>query len=559
MAQKKSTKPTAKTNAKNASGFDDARFNDLASIISGIWMAQNKPGMPLNKVNSLDFIRSQMRGEVLTLDRISLSKMYMQFGLCQAIAEVPVFDAFRNEPIVRAYTRSKNAVTSPQPIATTYKPQGILKRLGNILGFRGNENDDEKDKKKETKGNGTDQTEAITLNKRLEWERIAKEIDDREQKNLTEHLAVAAEPWKVRAMMLAAKEQRLYEAMEWAMIWGRVFGGGAVIINTPDSAGRPDEPLDLTRLRKGDRIDWIPADCWELMGCDSNTLVGSPDVQVNWNADCPFDFHGIKIHKSRVLIFKGKEIPSIYRPVGRGWGMSYFEHLARTLTITWKAQNSRAELLDDAKTDIYQLQGLNQQALNPALNSALKNRMSLIQQTKNYSSAVAIDANDGYVQKQTNFSGFDKMQEQDRYDCAADARIVMTKLYGMTPGGFSNGDNDRASYEDMVRSEVQNPAVPNLITAYKVLAVTTVGEMMDVDVDFPPLTRTSPDQEIKTKQEVYNLCIKALAYGSITPGQFARIMNEQNVFFGVEVSNELPMAPDPALTKFTTNPLMNKA
>ena len=129
----------------------------------------------------------------------------------------------------------------------------------------------------------------------------------------------------------------------------------------------------------------------------------------------------------------------------------------------------------------------------------------------------------------------------------------------MTPGGFSNGDNDRASYEDMVRSEVQNPCIPNLITAFKVLAVTTTGEMMDVDVDFPPLTKDKQETDIKTKQEIYNLCVKGLAYGSITPGQFARIMNEQNVFFGIEVSDELKMAPDPSLTKFTTNKLMNKA
>ncbi|MFQ6704147.1 MAG: hypothetical protein ACLRFP_03660, partial [Alphaproteobacteria bacterium] len=67
------------------------------------------------------------------------------------------------------------------------------------------------------------------------------------------------------------------------------------------------------------------------------------------------------------------------------------------------------------------------------------------------------------------------------------------------------------------------------------------------------------ESDIKTKTEIYNLGIKALTYGSITPGQFARIMNEQNVFFGVEVSDKLPMAPDPALTKFTTKPLMNKA
>lgn len=535
--------------------FTDPRLNELASIISGIWTGQLQPNKPLNKTNSLEFIRAQLRGEVLTLDRAALSRMYMQFGLCQAIAEVPVFDAFRNEPIIRAYVRSKNAVSSPEPAAVTYKPQGLLKRLANVFTANYNESDEKEDKSK----NAQNETEQITLDKRLEWDKVAAQIDKREKEERENNLSTPAEPWKVKALLMAAKESRLYDALKSAAVWSRVFGGGAVIINTPDHAGRPDQPLDLSKLRKGDRIDWIVADCWELMGCTADVQICAPDVNVNWQADCPFMYYGQKIHKSRVLLFRGKEIPSMYRPLGRGWGMSYFEHLARTLTITWKAQNSRAELLDDAKTDIYMLQGLNQQATNPALNQALRNRLSLIQQTKNYGSGVALDAQDDFRQKQTSFSGFDKMQEQDRYDCAADARIVMTKLYGMTPGGFSNGDNDRASYEDMVRSEVQNPCIPNLITAFKILAVTTTGEMMDIDADFPPLTKDKQETDIKTKQEIYNLGIKALAYGSITPGQFARIMNEQNVFFGIEVSDELPMAPDPSLTKFTTNPLMNKA
>ena len=538
--------------AKKKTDFTDPRLNELANIISGIYMGQVQPGKPLNKTNSLEFIRAQLRSEVLTLDRISLSRMYMQFGLCQAIAEVPVFDAFRNEPIVRAYIHTKNNVMSPEPATVTYKPQGLLKRLTNVFTMKHNEED-------KTPQSPEDEQEQIAVDKRKEWEKKADEIDKREKEERQNNLATPAEPWKVKALMMAAKESRLYDALKSAAIWGRVFGGGAVIINTPDHAGRPDEPLDLSKLRKGDRIDWIVADCWELMGCTADVQISSPDVNVNWQEECPFTYYGQKIHKSRVLLFRGKDIPSMYRPLGRGWGMSYFEHLARTLTITWKAQNSRAELLDDAKTDIYMLKGLNAQATNPNLNQALKNRLSIIQQTKNYGSGVALDSEDDFKQKQTQFSGFDKMQEQDRYDCAADARIVMTKLYGMTPGGFSNGDNDRASYEDMVRSEVQNPCIPNLITAFKVLSVTTVGEMMEIDVDFPPLTKEKSENDIKTKQDIYNLCVKGLSYGTITPGQCARILNEQNVFFGVEVSDELPMAPDPALTKFTTNPLMNKA
>ena len=157
-----------KISSKKAVAFTDPRINELANIISGIYMGQVQPGKPLNKTNSLDIIRAQLRGEVLTLDRISLSRMYMQFGLCQAIAEVPVFDAFRNEPIIRAYTHSKNSVTSPEPLSVTYKPQGLLKRLTNVFTARHNEEDE-----KEPAESPEDEQTQIAIDKRKEWESIA--------------------------------------------------------------------------------------------------------------------------------------------------------------------------------------------------------------------------------------------------------------------------------------------------------------------------------------------------------------------------------------------------
>ena len=60
-----------KTSSKKAVAFTDPRINELANIISGIYMGQVQSGKPLNKTNSLDFIRAQLRGEVLTLARIS--------------------------------------------------------------------------------------------------------------------------------------------------------------------------------------------------------------------------------------------------------------------------------------------------------------------------------------------------------------------------------------------------------------------------------------------------------------------------------------------------------
>lgn len=539
----------------------DARLNEFADIIAGLYMANAASVRPENKVNSLEFIRKQVRSDVLTLDRLTLSRMYMQFGLCQSVAEVPVFDAYRNGVEVMAYEMPRDGEdNSVVETKYDYKPQGVLKRLLYSVGIKKNEDnsDDRKLKNIIKDQSGRDQMDDVIMEKRMRWDKIAKGIDSAEKEMTEKYMRKPVEKWKIDALKLAAKRYRVDDAFRQANIWKRVFGGGAIIINLPDSCGAPDTPLDLSKIKKGDKVELIVADCWEIMGTAANVYVGSPAPEINWASDTPFSYYGVPIHKSRVLVFKGKEIPSVLRPIGRGWGLSFYESLCRTLTTLWKSQNARAEFMDDAKTDVLQFKGLAAQATNPMLQAGLQKRIALAQSQKNYAGVIALDSEDKYAQKQVSFAGFADLQEQDRYDAAADTRIVLTKLYGMTPSGFSDGDNDRASYEDMVKVEVQNPDIPNLIRIYEVLCRTELGETLSVDCWFPPLSQESPNEDIEYKTKFAKHVIFLESYGAITQGQRAEALNSANVLPGVQFSPDLPLAPDPALTKFTTNPLMNK-
>lgn len=537
----------------------DARLNDLAGIISGLIMYPNGGVNSGNNINNLHFLRNQLRGDWLTLDRNLCSLLYSQFGICQAIAEVPVRDAYRNG--VRLQVFSKDITPSKDLDVndnSKHKPQGLLKAIGGMLGLsRRNENDDkEKNDKKDDKNNAkVNPLEQELIRKRQEWSKIAKELDERAKTDTETNLRVSSPRWKVRSLEISAKENNIFQVFEQAEIWKRVFGGAGIIINTPESAGRWDEPLDLNRLKKGDRVDFIVADCWELMGSGKKSQIETTDLNVNWFSECPFTYYGYKIHKSRVLLFKGKELPSMYRALGRGFGLSYYEHIVRSLNKAYKAQNSRAELLDDAKTDIVKFQGLKDMSLNPAIEQGVRTRIGLMQRQKNYSGMVALDGGDDYTQKQISFSNFAEMQADDRIDIASDTRIQLTKLFGMTPAGFNSGDADRATYEDMVRAEVQIPAIPNLITVYKILGRIALGENIDVDVDFNPLTKANDKDTEEIKEMKLRRGIKLWGYGAITDGQLANFMNENDLGDGIEFTAELPLTPEPLFIKNTKNML----
>lgn len=530
------------------------KVNALADIISG-FMLKDYGYKSKNNVNNLDFLRSQVRGEWLTLDRTTLSLLYSQFGICQAIAEVPVRDAYRNGFRIQMFSRD---ITPQKDLDTEseLKPQktGLVSAIKSMFGFKENEEVKEKVSEKVDVKKGS-LIEEEMVKRRREWQTVADELDKKALSDTETNLRVAAPQWKIKAVEIAAKEYDIIGLFEQANIWKRVFGGAGIIIDTPKSAGNFDEPLDLKKLKKGDRLNFIIADAWELQGYSKNTGYWTGNKEIDWVSECPFNYYGHQIHKSRVLLFNGKQIPSMFRGIGRGFGLSYFEHIVRSVNKAYKAQNTRAELLDDAKTNVIKFKGLKDLALDNELETAVQRRLELVSQEKNYSDTISIDSEDEYHQKQLSFSNFAEMQADDRIDVAADTRIQLTKLYGMTPAGFNSGDADRATYDDMVRAEEQTPAIPNLIYLFKILGVVTLGELADFDIDFNPLQQQDPEIDMKIKKEKLDYVTKLYGMGYVTKGQACSYMNTNDLGDGIEFNPDLPFAPDPVFIKNSKNQL----
>ena len=93
------------------------------------------------------------------------------------------------------------------------------------------------------------------------------------------------------------------------------------------------KPLDLEKINKDTPLEFYVTDNWEI----SNTDINAANLNnIDWLSDTPFQLRGHAIHKSRVIVFRGKEFPPLYRPIGRGWGMSILEPLVRTLNKSIK-------------------------------------------------------------------------------------------------------------------------------------------------------------------------------------------------------------------------------
>lgn len=289
-----------------------------------------------------------------------------------------------------------------------------------------------------------------------------------------------------------------------ALKWARLFGGGAVIIQTGDDD--PSTPLDVTKIKETTPILFKAADRWELTGnypMDVNpNLTPSELKDENKNS---YTYYGIQVHPSRVLRINGKEAPSLTRPRLQGWGMSEMERLVRSINQYVKNQDVVYELIDEAKVDVYKIAGFNSALMNDAGTYNVQKRIQAANMVKNYNKAITMDVKDEYEQKQITFAGLSDILTQIRQGLAADCKMPMTKLFGLSAAGFNSGEDDIENYNSMVDGEVRAKSKYKAIHLMKICCQKLFGFVPDdLSLEWHALRVMSAEQEENIKEKQFN-------------------------------------------------------
>lgn len=326
------------------------------------------------------------------------------------------------------------------------------------------------------------------------------------------------------------EEHKVNQAIGQAFKWCRLYGGGGVLVAVP--IGKPDDPLDLTRIKPDTPIAFIATDMWELYQQKLN-IPG--DLAPFTDADEYYDYYSQRVHKSRVCTIKGKEPPSFVRPRLRGWGMSELEKMVRPINAYYKNGNVVYELLDEAKVDIYRLKGLNASLATPTGSNTVRQRIQMSNLLKNYNHALTMDSTDEYDQKVMNFSGLDAMAQQNHNDVASNMKMPQTKIFGQSAAGFNSGEDDIENYNSTLRSDIQAKSKHLYMTMVKIACQQLFGMIPDdLQISFPPLRILSAEGEEKVKDSQMERLIKAQAAGLISPLDAKKAINADSLI-GTEI------------------------
>ena len=325
------------------------------------------------------------------------------------------------------------------------------------------------------------------------------------------------DPEDIQMLQDYMEECKVIKEIKDVMKWAKLFGGAGLIINSDQD---PKEELDMDAITDKSPLSFIAADRWEL------TLNFIQEDEV----PCPFNYYGQPIHKSRVIKVMGKEAPSFIRKRLQGWGMSEVERMIRDVNQYVKNQDVIYELLDEAKIDVWHIEGFNSKFLSTQAQSAMNQRLNLATLLKNYHRAIVMDKEDDYEQKQIAFSGLAEMLNQIRIGMAAAVRMPMTKLFGLSASGFNSGEDDIENYNALIESEVRAKAKTILTMILPLCCRQVFGFYPDhLHISFKPLRVLSAEQEENVKNHKFNRASAQYSQGILNAEEYCDVMKHDEV------------------------------
>lgn len=308
--------------------------------------------------------------------------------------------------------------------------------------------------------------------------------------------------------------------------WNRLFGGAGILILTDQD---PSTPLELNWIDQDTPLEFRAVDMWELSWDKQNTEGYDPAIQ---SEDFEYyNYYGEQVHKSRVMRLKSVTAPSFIRPRLRGWGFSVVENLIRSINQYLRATDVGFEVLNEFKLDIYKVKNLVNTLLSPNGAQQIQQRIAIANRTKDYQNAIVMDTEDDYLQKQLSFAGLAETLQQIRMQVAADMRMPLTKLFGISASGFNSGEDDIEVYNSMVEAQVRNKLKYDILRICEIKCQKLFGFIPDdLSVAFKPLRMLSAEQEENVKTQKFNRLMQARSTGEITTQEYRDACNKGNLF-----------------------------
>lgn len=320
-------------------------------------------------------------------------------------------------------------------------------------------------------------------------------------------------PEDIDAIMDWIEDHEGWQRLEDFWTWVRVYGGGALVLNSDQD---PEQPLSIRRL-KGAPVEFYDIDRWQISTA-STVMSDFLEYDDMTNAD-RLSVNGQPVDRSRMIIGLGKKAPSYVRRQLRGWGMSEAERMLRDLNNYLKTGDVLYEILDEAKIDVYHIEGLANKLATVGGTEVITKRIQAANEIKSYVNALVMDMKEEFEQKTMAFAGLAEVMRENRIGVASALRMPLTKLFGISAAGFSSGEEDTDNYHEMIESEIRSKMRPAIRRMIEYACANLWGRIPEFRFKFPPLKVLPELDAAQVHESKANIMLALYDRGLITDGQ----------------------------------------
>jgi len=289
--------------------------------------------------------------------------------------------------------------------------------------------------------------------------------------------------WQGEAEAIEAlenEEKRLNVALKLrqAMTAARLFGGAALYIGTGDTD--PSQPLDPKRIKQGG-IRYLTVMLRRQLAAGDfeldpeNELYGKPKFYTLAAGNRA----GVNIHPSRLVIFKGSELPDDELQVsaaGRGWGDSVLQTTLQAIKNADSTAGNIASLVFEAQVDIIKVPDLMASLADDTSKQRLIERFTLGKMLKGVNGMLMLDMEEEYEQKTATFATLPDVLDRFLQIVSGAADIPATRLLGQSPAGMSaTGESDLRNYYDRISAGQETDVRPAIAILDECLIYSALG------------------------------------------------------------------------------------
>ena len=284
-----------------------------------------------------------------------------------------------------------------------------------------------------------------------------------------------------------------------ALCWGRLYGGGGLLIGADDGVSDMEIPIDDSRVTKLRFLnDLEKRDIMPLEFNDDPREQRYGEAEIYQLIPQGLSRSGgvtiTTIHESRVIETYGSRTPKRYRQRNHGWNLSVLQCVHDVLRDFEQAFGAVGNMLLDCSQGVLSQKGLIQ-SIGQLGAKAIESRMASIDVYRSANRMLVLDA-DGekfdYIER--TFAGVDKLISLFMVRMAAAARMPVTTLFGRSPAGLNaTGESDLETWYAQVVSYQEYTVRPIIERIVRIIA-TALGspDPHNWTVVFPSLWIESP-------------------------------------------------------------------